>query len=322
MKAIVPAAGIGKRLRPHTATTPKVLLNVAGKPIVSHIVDALIDAGVDETVVVVGEEAGRVERYLRDNYTYPFHFVVQRERRGLGHAVYMGLDDSSEPAVVVLGDTILEVDYEELFSQTQTSIGVKEVDDPAGFGVVETDGDAVKLLVEKPEHPGSKLAITGIYYIENQRMLRESVEELINNNVTTKDEYQLTDALQLLVERGIPVKTFPVKHWYDCGHPDSLLETNRVLLDKSAPDPPEDSPGVIPPVAIGDGVQIINSIVGPYATIDKDSMIRDSIVKDSIIGRSAFLENCNITHSIVGESAAIRGRQQELNVGDYSEIRL
>ena len=296
MKAIVPAAGIGKRLRPHTLTTPKVLFNVAGKPIIGHILDFLVDAGVDDIIVVVGYEAPQVERFLQTNYPEITRSVGQTERKGLGHAVNKALDESDDPALIILGDTIIDIDLTKLLKKPVTAIGVREVPNPQLFGVVEMDGDYVAKLVEKPEDPKSDLAIAGIYLIENQSILKRSIETIIEQNVTTKGEIQLTDALQDMIEKGEKIEVFDVDNWYDCGSWSSILDTNRVLLDKSGGSATEVNESVInEPCYVAPTAQLVNSIVGPHVTIDEGAIIKNTIISDSVVAKGATLENCSVS---------------------------
>ena len=322
MKAIVPAAGIGKRLRPHTLTTPKVLFNVAGKPIIGHILDFLLDAGVDEIVVVVGYEASQVERYLNENYTEKTRSIVQAERKGLGHAVGIALDESDEPAIVLLGDTIIDIDLKGLIGKTNSVIGVRRVKNPQMFGIVEMDGEYVSKLVEKPEEPTSDLAIAGIYRIRNQSILKRSIDGLVEQNITTKGEIQLTDALQDMIDGGEKIEIFNMENWYDCGSWTSILETNKILLDKSGGSKADYSDSVvINPCYIAPSAELVNSIVGPHVTIDEGAIIKNSIITDSVIAKGATLENCSMTGSIIGEHALVHGTVRKLSVGDYSEIK-
>jgi len=323
LKAIVPAAGIGKRLRPHTLTTPKVLFNVAGKPIIGHILDFLINAGVDEIVVVVGYEASQVERYLNENYPENTHTIVQPERKGLGHAVGVALDDNDEPVIILLGDTIMDIDLKNLMGKTNTTIGVRNVENPQLFGIVEMDGEYASKLVEKPEEPSSDLAIAGIYKIQNQSILKRSIDALIEQNITTKGEIQLTDALQDMIDKGEKIESFNVENWYDCGSWSSILETNRILLDNSGGSEANYADSVVTnPCYIAPTAQLVNSIVGPHVTIDDGAIIKNSIISDSVIAKGATLENCSMTGSIVGEHALVHGTVRKLSVGDYSEIKI
>ena len=322
MKAILPAAGIGKRLRPHTLTTPKVLFNVAGKPIIGHILDFLVDAGVDEIVVVVGYEAPQVERFLQTNYPEITRTVGQTERKGLGHAVNKALEESDDPALIILGDTIIDIDLKKLLKKSVSAIGVREVPNPQLFGVVEMNGDYVEKLVEKPENPESNLAIAGIYLINNQSILKRSIETIIEQNVTTKGEIQLTDALQDMIERGERIEVVDVDNWYDCGSWSSILDTNRVLLDKSGGNATEVSDSVVnEPCYVAPTVQLVNSIVGPHVTIDEGDIIKNTIIFDSVVAKGATLENCSVSGSLIGEHALVHGTIRKLSVGDYSEIK-
>ncbi len=322
MKAIVPAAGIGKRLRPHTLTTPKVLFNVAGKPIIGHILDFLIDGGVDDIVVVVGYESSQVERYLHEQYPEGTRTVQQTERKGLGDAVHKALEDNEEPVLIMLGDTIIDIDLEEILNSSNSFIGVREVPNPQAFGIVETEGQYVRKLVEKPEKPTSNLAIAGIYLIQNQLKLKHSLERLIEQNITTKGEIQLTDGLQDMLESGEQIEVFNINNWYDCGSWDSILETNKILLDKSENNVPAVKDSVInEPCYIASTVQLINSIVGPYVTLDEGAIVKNTIISDSVVAKGATLENCSISGSLIGEHAHVHGTVRKLSVGDYSEIK-
>ncbi len=322
MKAIVPAAGIGKRLRPHTLTTPKVLFNVAGKPIIGHILDFLVGAGIDDIVVVVGYESSQVERYLHQQYPDVTRAVQQMERKGLGHAVHKALEDSEEPVLIVLGDTIIDIDLKSILKNSNSFIGVREVSNPQAFGIVEMNGKYVQKLIEKPENPTSNLAIAGIYIIQNQLILKRSIERLIEQNVTTKGEIQLTDGLQDMLDSGEKIEVFNVKNWYDCGSWESILETNKILLDSTGGSVPEVKDSVIKePCYIASTVQLINSIVGPHVTIDDGAIIKNTIIFDSVVAKGARLENCSISDSLIGEHANVHGTVRKLSVGDYSEIK-
>jgi len=320
MRAIIPAAGVGTRLRPHTFTIPKVLLNVAGKPVLGHILDGLINHGIDELTIIIGYQGEKVTRYVEDNYDIPARFVFQEERKGLGHAVGLGLEDSDAPALIILGDTIFDVDFDNILSKPDTTIGVTEVEDPRRFGVVEVEGDLVKRLVEKPDDPPSNLAVVGLYKIKSQQRLKAAIDEIVEKDITTKGEYQLTDALQVMLDQGDTIRTAMVKGWYDCGKKETLLETNRYLLKEMDNHYKVDGSMIIPPVYIGENCTIENSIIGPYATIDNNATVYQSIVQNTIVGPGAELEGCNLDDSLIGEKAHVVGLAQHLNVGDHSEV--
>lgn len=325
MKAIIPVAGIGTRLRPHTHTIPKALVQVAGKPILGHILDELTPLGIREAVLVTGYMGERVESYVGEAYPgLGVCYVHQEERLGLGHAIHLAercIDEG--PVLIVLGDTVVTADFSALVGGGRTLIGVKEVEDPERFGVVEVEDGTVKSLVEKPDVPPSNLAIVGLYYIANAPLLFECLRKVIERDIRTKGEYQLTDALILMLERGEDMGTFPVEGWHDCGLPETLLETNRFLLERSGGNG-GDFPGsiLVPPVSIDPSAVIERSVVGPYVSVAAGSRICDSVVKDSILNANATVERSLLAKSLVGEGAVVRGNYRKLNVGDSSEIEI
>lgn len=323
MRAIIPVAGIGTRLRPHTYTLPKVLLNVAGKPILGHILDKLLEEGITSATIIVGYMGELVEEYVRKNYDFDVEFVEQPVREGLGHSIYLARHVlGEEPLLIILGDTIFDVDFRPVLAGAYSSLGVKSVDDPRRFGVVEMEGEFISKLIEKPEIPPTNLAIVGLYYIKHPRLLAECLTDLVENDRRTRGEYQLTDALQMMIERGEKFTTFLVDGWYDCGKPETLLETNRHLLD-SRPLVREIAGVVInPPVHIAPTARIENSIIGPYATIADGAQVRGAIVVDAIIGENAAVEQVMLRESIIGNDAVVRGTFNKINTGASSELEL
>jgi len=323
--AIIPAAGVGTRLRPHTYTLPKALLHVAGKPMLGHILDELPGLGIERVVVIVGYKGELIVDYVkRAHPKLDVRFVDQPQRLGLGHAVSMaGAEAGSGPILIVLGDTIFEADLRSVLAGGRHSIGVYEVEDPRRFGIVELNGDGrITRMVEKPEKPSSNLAITGVYYFHRGGPLFDALEEIQRNNIRTRGEFQLTDAMQILVERGETITTFPILGWYDCGKPETLLETNRVLLDRSGGAPQVSGSVVTAPVAIDAGAVIENCVIGPHVSVAEGATLRNAIVRDSIINVNARIEDAMLEGSVVGDNAVVRGRFHRINVGDSSEIFL
>jgi glucose-1-phosphate thymidylyltransferase len=322
MKAIIPAAGIGTRLRPHTHTAPKALLHVAGKPILGHILDELLAYGIDEVVIVVGFLGEKIVDYVKEHYRIRASFITQRELSGLGWAIYITREHiTEEPFLIILGDTIFETDLEQVMKGTYDSIGTKRVEDPRRFGIAETDGKFVTALVEKPEKPSSNQALVGIYFIKSTELFSRCLEELVAKKITTRGEYQLTDALALMIKHGCEITTFDVEGWFDCGKPETLLSTNRFLLSqiKSI----DDRPGniLLPPVFISSSAKLENSVVGPYVSVGDDARIVRSIVKDSIISECAEVVDCLLEKSLIGNNSYISGQFKRANLGDSSEIR-
>ncbi len=322
MRAVIPVAGVGTRLRPHTYTLPKVLLNVAGKPILGHILDALARQEITEATIIVGYKADLVEEYVRSHYDLDVSFVYQDDPMGLGHSVWIAKHTigDSEPLLIILGDTIFDVDLSLASHSGYSSLGVKTVSDPRRFGVVETDGTFITRLVEKPDVPPSNSAIVGLYYITAPALLKSCLDDLINHNKLTRGEYQLTDALQMMIDRGERFTTFPVEGWYDCGKPETLLATNRHLLNEAPAYAERENTVVIPPVFIADSAKIVHSVIGPYATVAEHATVVDSVVRNSIVSDNAVVTSSLLEESIIGNHSTVRGKFLRLNVGDSSEI--
>jgi len=322
MRAIIPVAGVGSRLRPHTYTLPKVLLSVAGKPIIGHIMDKIISEKITEATLVVGYMGEMIREYLSTAYpSFPVDYVEQEEHLGLGHAIYISSHTiTSEPILIILGDTIFDVDLGPILKGKDSSIGVKEVDDPRRFGVAETVNGYISRLVEKPENPVSHLAVVGIYYIRNTALLLSTLREIVENQIRTKNEYQLTDALQLMLDRGEKISTFKVDGWYDCGKPETLLATNRALLEKQPPSTPVEGIVVVNPVYISPTAKVTNSVIGPFTTVGDHAVIDESVIRNSIISESARVQRALLENSIVGNGSVVKGSYKRINVGGSSEI--
>ncbi len=322
MLAVIPVAGIGSRLRPHTYFLPKVLLNVAGKPILQHILDSLISVGIDKFVVVTGHLGDDIEKFVRSKYNLDINFVSQTEPLGLGHAIWCASEFfQNDPLLIVLGDTIFDADLNQVMNFDISTLGVKQVPNPERFGVVITNPDGyISQLVEKPETFVSDMAIVGIYYIKNSNLLKESLDELLQRQIKTKGEFQLTDALQLMLNKGEKFRTFTVDGWFDCGKPETLLQTNRFLLSKNPYFRNIQGSVIIPPVFIDDKAEVINSVVGPYTTVACGAIVKDSVVRDSIISDEARVESYLLEQSIVGNNAVVKGTFFKINVGNSSEI--
>ncbi len=323
MKTIIPVAGIGTRLRPHTHTVPKVLIPVAGKPILGHILDKLKQAGNTDIILITGYKASKVEEYIRKSYNdLNVEFIMQPEREGLGHAIYLAKDKvgANEEILIILGDTILDVEFDFL-NKGITSIGVHEVEDPKRFGVVKVTDGLITDFIEKPDTPVSNLAIVGIYFIKDSAELFLQLDNLVKNNIRTKGEFQLTDALSGMLKSGIKMNTFSVPGWYDCGKPETLLETNRILLEKKHNNPKLDSVIIINPCFIPESAKIKNSIIGPYVSVGENVIIENSIIQNSILNNHSEVRDILLNNSLIGENAYAEGFHYNLNVGDSSELR-
>lgn len=328
MKAIIPVAGAGTRLRPLTYTQPKPLIPVAGKAIISFIIDDLIKEGVQDFVFVIGYLGEKVMAYLEKHYpNINMSFVYQNERKGLGHAIWLSKEfiKDEDQIIIYLGDTILDIDLKKVMLTEHSTLVVKKVQDPREFGVVEVneEGFAVK-VVEKPSIPKSNLAIVGLYKIKEVKELIKALDKMVEENQRTYNEFQLTDALMRMIEEGVVFETSSVNNWFDCGKRDVLLDTNIMLLQRENYTPIVASKTVdtiiLPPVSIGENCKISNSIIGPYVTIGDDAIIDSSIIKDSIIGSQVNLDEVVLFRSIIGNDTGVKGLRQSLNIGDNTEI--
>ncbi len=329
MKAIIPVAGAGTKLRPHTYTQPKALIPLAGKTILSIIVDQLLEAGIHEFVFIVGYLGEKIQDYVREKYPQlTAHFVYQNERQGIGHAILLTKDIvGNDELFIVLGDTICEYDIKELLGSSHSALGVKRVDDPRNFGVAEIDEHGViTRVVEKPQIPKSNMALVGIYLIRETSFLFGCVENNIRNGLTSYGEYNLTDAIECMIKSGAKFQSFKVQNWFDCGKKETLLESNAKLLKKFgsniSPDHQFENTIIIQPVSIAPGCDIKNSIIGPNVAIGEKTIVNYSIVKNSIIGSFANLYDIVLTHSLIGSDTEVKGESRSLNIGDNTEIDL
>jgi glucose-1-phosphate thymidylyltransferase len=322
MQAIIPVAGIGTRLKPHTYSTPKVLLNVGGKPILAHILDKLLEEGVNKATFVIGYLGDMVKEYVESSYpSIKSQFVIQEKMEGLGHAIYTAIPTFNDNEIfIILGDTIFDVDLKGVFKKKISSLGVKKVEDPRRFGVAVVRNGYIEKLVEKSQTPVSNLALVGLYYVSHSDILIKSLNELVKKDIRTNGELQLTDALQIMIKSGEKVSTFPVEGWYDCGKPETLLSTNKFLLDKKSQAGKYKNVVINQPVYIAKDADIENSVIGPYATISNGCVVRECIIKNSIVGVNAQVSKALLDNSIIGDNTLVRGTFKRLNSGDSSEI--
>jgi glucose-1-phosphate thymidylyltransferase len=328
VKAIIPVAGAGTKLRPLTYTQPKALIPIAGKTILSVIVDQLIDAGVQEFVFVIGYLGEKIQDYVAHQYPQlKCSFVSQNDRKGTGHAIWLTKDKiEDEEIIIVLGDTICDYDLSKVLNSPVSLIGVQKVDDPRHFGVTELgENNKVLHVVEKPMIPKSNMAMVGIYFIKETAILFEALDAVFKDNSLPAGEYPLTNAIeQIITRRNVRFDAFKVNTWFDCGKKETLLTTNATLLKKTDNRSVEAQIDtvIIHPVSIAKGCVIKNSIIGPNVTIGEETKIEFSIIKNSIIGSYAVLEDVLLHGSIIGSDAYVRGSSQSLNIGDNTEIDL
>jgi glucose-1-phosphate thymidylyltransferase len=329
MKAIIPVAGAGTKLRPHTYTQPKALIPLAGKTVLSIIVDQLKEAGINEFIFIVGYLGEKIQDYVKTQYPdVTAHFVYQNDRQGIGHAVRLTRSIvKNDEVLIVLGDTICDYNVRDVIQSETSLIGVKKVDDPRNFGVAEIDDDTmIAHVVEKPQIPKSNLALVGIYKIIESDLLYQCLEANIKSGIKTHGEFSITDALDCMIKRGAKFKAFKVDSWFDCGRRETLLESNATLLKKfnarTEQCPEYENTVLIQPVSIGKGCTVKNSIVGPNVTIGENTQVDSSIIKSSIIGSYSNLFDIVLDYSLIGSDTTIRGETRTLNIGDNTDIDL
>ncbi len=328
MKAIIPVAGAGTKLRPQSYTQPKALIPLAGKTVISIIIDQLQQAGINEIIFIVGYLGEKIQDYVKNKYPdLKAHYVHQVDRQGVGHAIKLTKNIVNQDEVfVVLGDTICEYDVQEVVMSPFSMIGVRKVDDPRDFGVAEIDDDGfISHVVEKPQIPKSNMALVGLYKIKESGQMFQCLENNIRQGLRSHGEYSLTDALDCMIKMGARFKSFKVENWFDCGKKETMLESNATLLKKFATETAVDQfekTVIIPPVSIGDGCNIKNSIIGPNVAIGEHTTIDYSIVKNSIVGSFSNLFDIVLSDSVIGSDTNLRGESRSLNIGDNTSIDL
>jgi len=305
-RALILAAGRGRRLDPHTRVRPKPLIYVAGRPILAHLLDALRPLGVTDAAVVVGYLGDQIRAYLATRPVPAPQVLVQEAPLGNGHAVYAARAFLRGPVLLQFGDTIPRADLRALLGRPAAAIGVTEVDDPRGYGIVEVDdGGRARRLWEKPANPPGRRAVAGTFYFPDPTPLREALEDLVREDAKREGEFWLVDAVQRVIDRGVPVETFPVERFYDCGTVDKVLVANRELLAAglAAADPaPADidrASVIVPPAAIAAGATIRESRIGPFVTVAPGARIVRSRVADAIVHPGATLEDADVEATIV-----------------------
>jgi len=326
MKVILPVAGVGTRLRPLTLHLPKCLLPVAGNTIIGHILDALAELPVSEYIFITGYQADKVEDYIGKSYSHlNSRFVLQDNPQGLGEAIHLCAPylNELEPVLIVLGDTLFEADLKALAHSESNILCTRVVQDPSRFGVAVTAPDGrISRLVEKPKSFVSNQALVGIYFLRDVAALCEALAKLMQNNIRTRGEYQLTDALQIMLDAGKTFYSGQIRGWLDCGKPDAMLETNRLLLSRRKPVTRPEYPGttIIEPCFIAEDAKISQSIIGPNVSLHEGCTVEGTMLRDSVVAANCFIENSALERSILGESATVRRFHGSLNLGDHSQI--
>ena len=325
MKAIIPLAGLGTRLRPHTLSRPKPLVQVAGKPVLGHILDRMAGLPISQMVFITGYLGEQIETYVRSTYKFKSAFVEQKELKGQAHALLLAREYIDEPVLIVFVDTIFEADLTLLENlDGDGAIFVKEVEDPRRFGVVVLEDGIVKRLVEKPKEPVSNLAVVGVYYLRDWKLFLDCLTELLERDIKTGGEYYLADALQLMVARGARLRAFPIGVWQDAGTAEALLESNRYLLGTvgNQVQGVVENSVIVPPVYVSAGAKLSNSVVGPNVSVASGATITDSVLKECVIGENTQISSAVLADSLIGSNAVVQWDSHRLNLSDYSAIDL
>jgi len=326
MKVVIPMAGYGKRLRPHTYSRPKPLINVAGQPLVKHVIDSLEGLDIDEYIFIVGYLGAQIEDYILANCDVKASFVTQHEMVGQAHAIYLARELLEGPTIVLFADTLFKADLNPIkdAGSADALVYVREVKDPRRFGVVELNGEnRVTRFIEKPDSLNNRQAVIGLYYVREANSLLGAIETQMERKQMTKGEFFIADAFQIMIDEGAIFETQPVDVWLDCGKPETVLETNRYLLANGF-DNSEEFKGnnvtIIPPVNIHPDAVFEHAIIGPHATVAADCHVSYSIVRDSIIDTGAVVQYALLDQSLIGRDARVVGQYSTLNVGDESSI--
>ncbi len=333
MRIIIPMAGMGKRMRPHTLTIPKPLIPIAGKPIVQRLAEDIVkiaNTKVEEIAFIIGDFGADVEKQLleiAEKLGAKGKIYYQHEPLGTAHAILCAADSLKGNVTVAFADTLFKADFK-LDHSKDGIIFVHEVADPSAFGVVKTnDNNIITDFIEKPKDFISNKAIIGIYYFKDGDYLKSELQFLIDNNIIKGNEYQLTDGLQNMMKKGTEFSVGTVDEWLDCGNKDATVHTNHRILELSKDTEKLVSETALftnsiitPPCYIGNNVEIINSIIGPHVSIGDNTKISDSIITDTIIQTNSVIRNANIDRSMIGNHVEYKGDVKELSIGDFTTI--
>jgi glucose-1-phosphate thymidylyltransferase len=324
VKVIIPLAGKGTRLRPHTHMTPKPMMKVAGKPVMSYVLDELKKLGnVDQIIYITGHLKEKVEEFARSEMKVPSVFIEQKVQDGTAGAIALAKDYVDQPVLIVFVDTIFDADLSKVKSvDADGIIWVKEVEDYQRFGVVVTDRDGnMTKIVEKPKTPISKRANIGLYYIRNWKLLFEGIDHVLKQP-KNQGEYFLTDAFQYMIDKGAKIKVIDVEGWFDAGKIETMLETNEAMLHRGRARRPRSTGDstIVDPVYIEDGVTLRKSKVGPNVSIGAGTVLDGSEISNSIIGSRAKITGSTLRNSLIGDETVVEGLTGEVTISDHSEV--
>lgn len=325
MDIILPVAGFGTRLRPHTWSKPKPLVTVAGKAMLAHVLDRIMPVNPGKLVFITGYLGEQIEAWARENYPdVELVFVEQPEMLGQSDAIYRTREHVDGDALMLFPDALFEADFSVLEGRDVDGVAfTKYVEDPSAYGVALTEGGKVTKLIEKPSEPVSHDALIGIYYFRKMADVYAAIEQQLAQEIMTKGEYFIADAIQIMIDKGAVFETEQIDTWEDCGNAEALLDTNKYLLSHQPPSPAQ-RPGslIVPPSFVHREAKLEDAVVGPYASIGKGTIVRNSVVRDSIIEEDSEIVDAILQRSVVGSKVTIQGSARSIDVGDNGKVAL
>lgn len=322
MKVIIPLARVENRHKQAAEYTP--LIEIAGKSLLGHLIDQVMPLKPEEIIFIVSAHENVLIKYVKDNCKIPFRFIKQKSVKGSAHAIYGAKKFVSDDLFILFGDTLFNKEALKSVSKTKDGvIWVSEVIDPREFGVVFMDGQHASRLIEKPDEPVSNQVMIGLYYFKQSVKLFDAIKYLLDNNIKTKDEYHLTDAIQVMINNGAKIATAKVKKWVDVDREGGLLLANRYLCEQSAKKKGKLlNTVIIPPVSVEKGAIVTDSVIGPNVSIASDCKVSKSILNNTIISKEAIVKEATLTDSIVGHRATVKGHFHKVHVADRSQARI
>jgi glucose-1-phosphate thymidylyltransferase len=322
MKVVIPLAGLGKRMRPHTHSKAKPMVRLAGRPILGHLLEWVDGDHVDEIILIISPHQTDVEGYARTATRKPIRIVVQDEPRGQADAIARTAPFVDEPVLIVFSDTLADVTFDHLASTDADGlIYVKEIADPSRMGVIVVENDRITDMIEKPAVPVSKLATIGMYYFKPSAGLYDAIDRVMAQPPKLQGEYFLADAIKLMIEDGRLLRPHIARAWEDTGTPDATLHAHRWLLERSGGHAaPREGVTIVPPVYIADDAQVSQSVIGPHVTVESGCHVERSVLRDTILDRGVTVTNQILERTLLGERAALVGTPLSVNLGDDTTL--
>ena len=323
MKVVIPLAGLGKRMRPHTHTRAKPMVRLAGRPILGHLLEWVVDDRVDEVILILSPHQTDVEGYARTATSRPVRIVIQDEPRGQADAIARVAPFVDEPLLIVFSDTLADVTFDHLANVDGDGlIYVKEIEDPSRMGVIVVENDRIVDMVEKPSTPIGNLATIGMYYFKDHAGLFSAIDRVLAAPPKLQGEYFLADAILTMIQDGKTLRPYVAKVWEDTGTPDATLHAHRFVLERAAHEPkPREGVVFVPPVYVADDAEIRESVIGPYVTVESGCRVERSVLRDCILDREVQVSSQILERALLGSRVSVAGAPLALNLGDDAYAR-